>query len=282
MVSGFGRPRGPPDRERHLPPDGWHRAEETLSAPAFVDASYEGDLAQKAGATMVVGRESRAQYGEPHAGKIFTKMRPVPNPKLFTELGLDVGLFALESNEILPGSTGEADDAVQAYNFRVCWTRDPANRLPVPKPARYERDIYLELESRWRFTNRVPNAKTSWNAPLLIGGNRAYPAGDWAARDEITARHRDLALGLLWFLQNDAVVPAGIRAEASQWGLPKDEFADNGGFPWEMYVREARRLVGRKVFTQADGMAAPGLERAPVQADSIAITEWPLDSHSLH
>jgi hypothetical protein len=255
-------------------------AETTVAAGAFVDASYEGDLAHVAGAATIIGRESRTQYGEPHAGRIFTKARPVPNPKLFAELGLNLSLFAVEANELLPGSTGEADGATQAYNFRVCWSRDPANRLPVTRPTRYERDVYLDLKSRWRFTNRVPNGKTSWNAPLLVGGNHDYPAGDWAVRREITARHRDLALGLLWFMQNDEIVPANIREEARQWGLPKDEFADNGGFPWEMYVREARRLVGRQVFTQHDGMAAPGLERAPVRADSIAITEWPLDSHS--
>ncbi len=253
-------------------------AERTWTAGAFVDASYEGDLAQVAGATMTFGRESRAQYDEPHAGRIFTRMQTVPAANLTRDLAVEV--FPLEASEALPGSTGEADRAIQAYNFRVCWTRDPANRLPVTKPARYERDIYLELKSRWRFTNRVPNFKTSWNAPLLIDGNRDYPNGDWTTRRAITERHRDLAIGLLWFLQNDDVVPADIRAEARQWGLPKDEFTDNGGFPWEMYVREARRLVGRKVFTQHDGMAAPGLARAPLQTDSIAITEWPLDSHS--
>jgi hypothetical protein len=208
-------------------------------------------------------------------------MRPLSNPRLFEEEGLRVvAMCALEASEPLPGSTGEADDAIQASNFRVCWTRDPADRMPVAKPARYERDVYLDLKSRWRFTNRVPNSKTSWNAPLLIGGNHAYPAADWPARRAIAERHRDLALGLLWFLQHDEIVPADIREEARQWGLPRDEFTDNGGFPWEMYVREARRLVGRAVFTQHDGMAAPGLKRPPLHGDSIGITEWPLDSHS--
>lgn len=256
-------------------------SEQTWEAAAFVDASYEGDLAHIAGAKTIIGREGRDQYGEPHAGRIFTKMQPIPNPNLYHEQGLRVvSMFALEAKDPLPGSTGEADGATQAYNFRVCWTRDPANRIPVTKPARYERDVYLDLKSRWRFTNRVPNYKTSWNAPLLIGGNHDYPSADWSIRRAITERHRDLALGLLWFMQNDEIVPANIREEARQWGLPKDEFIDNGGFPWEMYVREARRLVGRKVFTQHDGMAAPGLKRAPIHTDSIAITEWPLDSHA--
>jgi hypothetical protein len=124
--------------------------------------------------------------------------------------------------------------------------------------------------------------KRSWNAPLLIGENFEYPEGDWAKRHAIAARHKDLAIGLLWFLQNDSEVPEAVRKEAQRWGLPRDEFRDNGGFPWEVYVREARRLVGRHVFTENDGLPAPGLSRAPVYADSIAITEWPLDSHSCH
>lgn len=256
------------------------REEVAWKAAAFVDASYEGDLAKVAGVKMTWGREGREAYGEPHAGKIFTKLRAIENPKLFQEQGIGVRMFALEANDPLPGSTGEGDRAIQAYNFRVCWSRDPENRMPVTKPARYERDLYLELKSRWTFTNRVPKAKTSWNAPLLIGGNFDYPDGDWAARRAVSARHRDLAMGLLWFMQNDAEVPAKVRDEARQWGLPKDEFQDNGGFPWEVYARETRRMVGRHVFTEHDGVRAAGIGRAPVHGDSIAITEWPLDSHS--
>ncbi|MES2694592.1 MAG: FAD-dependent oxidoreductase, partial [Verrucomicrobiota bacterium] len=196
--------------------------------------------------------------------------------------GLNLRGFRARTGDPLPGSTGAADKAVQAYNFRVCWTRDPANRMPVTKPARYERDIYLELSDRWGIGLGAPNQKTSWNAPLLVGGNFDYPDGDWATRHAIAERHKDLAVGLLWFLQNDPEVPEKMRTEMREWGLPKDEFKDNGGFPWEMYVREGRRLVGRVVFTQHDGMQAPGLRRAPIKADTIAITEWPMDSHSCH
>jgi hypothetical protein len=259
----------------------------TLAATAFVDASYEGDLAAVAGTEMTWGRESRAQYGEPHAGRIFTKAIFVTAAKDYfptairTE-SLNLRGFRATTGEPLPGSTGEGDRAIQAYNFRVCWTRDPANRQPVTKPARYEREIYLGLRDRWGISLGLPNAKTSWNTPLLIGGNFDYPDGDWPTRHAIAARHKDLAIGLLWFLQNDPAVPEKMRSEMREWGLPKDEFTDNGGFPWELYVREARRLVGRQVFTEHDGLAAPGLKRAPVHADSIAITEWPMDSHSCH
>lgn len=259
----------------------------TWSAATFVDASYEGDLAAVAGATMTWGRESRAQYGEPHAGKIFTRASFVTEAKDYfptamrTE-GLNLRGFRARTGEPLPGSTGEGDRAIQAYNFRVCLTRDPANRTPVSKPARYERDLYLALRDRWGVTLGTPNLKTSWNAPLLVAGNFDYPDGDWATRHAITERHKDLALGLLWFLQHDPEVPEKMQGEMREWGLPKDEFTDHGGFPWEMYVREGRRLVGRSVFTQHDGMAAEGMRRAPVKTDSIAITEWPMDSHSCH
>lgn len=266
-----------------------HRAAtRTLEAPAFVDASYEGDLAAVAGVAMTVGRESRAQYGEPHAGRIFLKAKFVSRPQdhfptaIRTE-GLNLRGFRATTEAPLPGSTGEGDLAVQAYNFRVCWTRDPANQIgPVQKPARYERDIYLALRDRWGIGGGNPNQKTSWNTPLLVGGNFAYPTADWPTRHAIAERHKDLALGLLYFLQHDPEVPAALQAEARHWALPKDEFSDNGGFPWEMYVREARRLVGRAVFTEHDGLPAPGLKRTPVHADAIAITEWPMDSHSCH
>ncbi|MDR1282470.1 MAG: FAD-dependent oxidoreductase [Opitutaceae bacterium] len=246
----------------------------TITASAFVDASYEGDLAALAGATMTAGREGKSVYGEPHAGRIytFTTSRPPPPPS--DKETSRLRYFPVTSGPLLPGSTGEGDRAIQACNFRVCLTCDPANRLPVKKPARYERDIFLELRNRWRFTNRLPNHKTSWNAPLLVGGNHGYPDADWPARHAIAERHRDLALGLLWFLQNDPEVPDEIRTEARRRGLPRDEFADNGHFPWEMYVREARRLVGRYVFTEHDALEGRSHD------DAIAFTEWPLDSHA--
>ncbi len=267
-----------------------------LKAAAFVDASYEGDLAALAGATMTAGRESRAHYNEPHAGRIYTRTTkhnlpsppPPPPDSVLPTLDvrcstLDVGCsakppllrhFPLTSGPLLAGSTGEGDRAIQAYNFRVCLTCDPTTRLPVEKPTRYERDIFLDLRDRWRFTNRLSNHKTSWNAPLLTGGNHDYPDADWPARHVITQRHRDLALGLLWFLQNDPEVPDEIRAEARNWGLPRDEFSDNAHFPWEMYVREARRLIGRYVFTEHDAL------EGRTHDDAIAFTEWPLDSHA--
>jgi hypothetical protein len=123
----------------------------------------------------------------------------------------------------------------------------------------------------------LPNRKRSWNATNFTGAGKAYPEADAAARREIARRHLDHALGLMWFLQNDPKMPADLRARAREWGLARDEFADDDNVP-PLYVREARRLVGRAVFTEHDALIATGEARAPVHADSIGITDFSLDS----
>lgn len=265
----------------------------SLASPTFVDASYEGDLAAVSGVTMTVGRESREMYGEQHAGVIFTKMIPTAEPHPYSLEGLNLRGFPMMTSVPLARSTGAGDKAVQAYNFRVCLTNNPTNRISISKPSRYERDLYVRLLSTSKghagpaylvpdLYAFLPNQKADWNAPELVEGNFAYPEGSWEVRREIVARHRDFALGYLWFLQHDVKVPPKVRAAALEYGLPKDEFQDNGGFPREVYVREARRMVGRYVFTEHDARLAPGTKRSPVHEDSIAITEWPLDSHPTH
>ena len=118
------------------------------------------------------------------------------------------------------------------------------------------------------------------NSPILSGENHDYPEADWPAREKIIERHKNFALGLMWFLQNDDSVPAKSREGFREWGLPRDEFADHGHIPYEMYVREARRIVGRHIYTEHDNSLAPGCARTPVMPDSIAITDWYMDSHS--
>lgn len=278
-----------------------------LTATAFVDASYEGDLLAAAGAPYRVGRESRSEFGEPHAGRIFTRYEEGPNGPAYPYEAvhgfINLKPFDLCTGRIFPGSTGEGDQAIQAYNFRLALTRDPANRAPIPKPANYRREDFLGLlqgekeslgtpypvKSKWllddirnfKFRNHrtIPNGKVSWNHGNFPGRNHGYPEADWDRRREILAAHRDHEFGLLWFLQNDPEVPAEVRARANELGLAKDEFSDNGNFPWEIYVREARRLRGRATFTELDASLAPGLRRAPPHPDSIAITDWMMDSH---
>jgi len=124
----------------------------------------------------------------------------------------------------------------------------------------------------------LPNRKRSWNATNLTGGGKGYAQGSRAVRREIEEAHRRHALGLMWFLQNDPEVPPAVRARAREWGLAADEFVENGNFPDRLYVREARRMRGRAVFTEHDALIADGQERAPVKRDAIAITEFSLDS----
>ncbi|MSU73423.1 MAG: FAD-dependent oxidoreductase [Opitutus sp.] len=257
-----------------------------VTARVFVDCTYEGDLFALAGAPYRVGREARAEFGEPHAGRIFTALHfaskeEVGYPREAVEGRLNLEPYEAISQQVYAGSTGEGDRKVQAYTFRLCLSNDPANRVMPEKPANYDREIFLRMRNRWSLGSPIPNGKLKWNTSNLPGGNWEYPEADWPKRREILQRHRDHALGFLWFLQHDEAVPASLREKAATYGLARDEFTDNGHVPWEMYVREARRLVGRYIFKEHDGTIAPGLQRAPIHRDSIAITEWGMDSHSV-
>ncbi len=207
----------------------WRRVE----ARVFIDATYEGDLALGAGASYRIGRESREEFGEPHAGIHYQDFR--------TKLGY-------------PGSTGAADRRVQAYNYRLCLTNVAANRLPVKRPAQYDRARYLPLaqdvaagkvrgfmgRSSVGLLNNVPlpNAKTDCNNHHYCFTSTDWPEEnfDYAEsgperRRAIAAAHRAYVEGLLWFAQHDDSLPDWFRAEARQWGYAADEFEDNGGFP---------------------------------------------------
>jgi hypothetical protein len=254
-----------------------------VAAAMFADGSYEGDLMAAAKAPYRIGREARDEYDEPHAGVVFGNYIGSENelakfPRDAIEGRLNLRGFRITKGRVHEGSTGAGDDAVQAYNFRICLTNDPKNIVLPEKPATYRREDFLN-KSKWLGSAGSINGKGSWNEPKLPGENHAYPDGDWATRDAITRRHLDHALGWIYFMQNDESIPLKQREMNRRVGLPKDEFIDNGHVPYEMYVREARRLVGRAVFTEHDGLLAPGLERAPIHWDSIAVTEWPMDSH---
>jgi hypothetical protein len=257
-----------------------------VTGQVFADCTYEGDLFALAGAPYRVGREGRAEFGEPHAGRIFTALHfataeEVGYPREAVEGRLNLEPYEAISQQIYAGSTGEGDRKIQAYTFRLCLSNDPSNRLLPEKPAVYDRAIYLAMRNRWSLGSPIPNGKLKWNTSNLPGGNWDYPEADWPRRREILRRHRDHALGFLWFLQHDEAVPESLRSRAAEYGLARDEFTDNNQVPWEMYVREARRLRGRYVFREQDATIAPGLQRAPIHYDSVGITEWSMDSHSV-
>ena len=273
-----------------------------LIAKTYVDASYEGDLAALSGVPYRVGRESNKEFNEPHAGRIFSTHGFGAFPLEASEGGLNLDTFPVTSQLIFSGSTGEGDKAIQAFTYRVCLTSDPDLMISIEKPKDYNRENYLgviesEKDSRKKRHHlksqlvvndinnykirgpRIPNNKISWNDGNLPEINHSYPEGDIDTRLLISKLHREHALGLLFFLQNDKEVPKNIRESSKKWGLAKDEFMDNENFPKEMYVREARRIVGKYIFTEQDASLSANFERTPIHKDSIAIADWPMDSH---
>lgn len=260
------------------------------TAGVFIDATYEGDLLAAAGAEFRLGRESRDEFNEPHAGHIY---------------------FDYQSARILPGSTGEGDDRLPAFTYRLCLTTNPANakvlRKPPPeydrnnyvgyfddlaagrlsgpkivKPGRGYNPAHFDTMVRALSVSEIPNQKTDVNInPRPLGfpfaeENSDYVTGDAATRQRICERHRELTLGLLWFLQNDNDIPPAHREIARQFHLPLDEFTDNGHFPFQLYVREARRLKGEYTLTEHDMTTDAATSRA--RPDVIAVGEFPIDS----
>jgi hypothetical protein len=258
----------------------------SLSANTFVDATYEGDLLALAGESFRVGREDRNEYGEPHAGRIFTRRDMTPDGSGLWPRAAGAGQIAMRtfkavSQEIFAGSTGEGDKAIQAYSFRLCLSRDPANRRLPDAPRNYDPAVYRSVDSPGRIGEpNLPNDKRFWFRNM-VGPNWDYPCADEPTRERIREVYAAHALGFLYFLQNDETLSKESRDEAREWGLALDEFVDNNNMPYELYVREARRLVGRYVFSELDASVARGISRTPVHSDSIAFAEWFMDSHEV-
>ncbi|MEN3940725.1 FAD-dependent oxidoreductase [Prosthecobacter sp. SYSU 5D2] len=254
-----------------------------VTAKIFADGMYEGDLIAAAGVKSQIGREARSQYNEPHAGVIYaTERKKAPGqrgfPKDADEGRLNIRYNSHATGEILEGPhSGEADGSVMAYNYRLVLTREPTNRIMVEKPANYDVAI-AKAAGGGGFVPNLPNNKVAWNGGRLIGPQNDYPGGDWPTREAISKRYLDGMLMRLWWMQNDPEASDRERKQFAGYGLAADEFPDNNHAPYEIYVREARRLVGRYVFKEQDNVIAEGIARTPVHADSIAITDWPVDS----
>ena len=247
----------------------------TVEAQVFIDATYEGDLMAETGCPYRVGRESRDEYGELFAGVKYYR-----------------------DKQFLIKSSGAGDHKIQCYNFRLCMTNVPANRVPIEQPQNYRRKDYLPLlawlrsgrvksvdEGVVRFTE-IPNGKVDVNdlmySPFslrLVGENYAWPEGSPEVRQQIFDRHKAYSLGLFYFLQNDPEVPPAIQQEARQWGLPKDEFEAYDHFSPALYIREGRRLHGDYVLTEHHTQPDSNSTRAPVCPDAVAICDYSMDSH---
>ena len=272
-----------------------------VTADIFVDATYEANLASLAGAAFRVGREGRDEFGEPHAGAHFTTIDPIGDVGHSIARRLNLHYFNRTSRQVFSGSTGQGDRAVQAYSARLVLTNRAENRQNIIRPAGYTRDRYLGILDRdpdahtrayplsshflhgsiedYRFAVNIPGGKMDWLGANLVGGNHDYPLASPARRAELYRQHVAHSLGLLHFLQQDLAVPESLRRHACEWGLARDEYSDNANIPHAIYVREAYRLVGGHVFTEHDATLHPLHGRAPIHSDSIAFTEWPMDSH---
>ncbi len=261
----------------------------------FIDATYEGDLMAAAEIDYHVGRESRDQYSEDwngvqtgvlHHGHHFGAV-DIPISPYVIPGDPSSGLLPRISSEP-PGEFGAADKRVQAYCFRMCLTNDPENRVPFPMPngydpAQYELLVRI-LEAGWREGFKkfdpIPNHKTDTNnhGPFStdnIGFNYDYPDASYERRREIIAEHEVYQKGLMYFLANDPRVPQDVRDNFANWGLAADEFLDNGNWPHQMYIREARRMIGQYVMTENEL-----LKKRPTP-QSIGMGSYAMDSHNV-
>ena len=257
-----------------------------LQARVFVDGSYEGDLAAAFGCRFRTYRESKSEFGEQMAGKIY---------KIW-------GTDSLQD-----GSTADADSAIQAFNYRICLSKNPKNSVRINEPVDYNRNEYLSLISDIKsgFVSgffpmksntaavvnpvKLPNLKFDANnhhlaliSTDLPEENWPWPTASWKWRDHFAERLRNYNLGLIYFAQSDTALPVSFRTEAWSYGLARDEYKDNNHFPRQVYVREGRRIEGKHIFVASDALPQKEGKRPPVHQNSIATSHYAIDSHAMH
>lgn len=250
-----------------------------LSARTFIDGTYEGDLAGAARVPCRVGREGRDEFGEPFAGIHYMNWRT--------------------GKQIVTPDTGEPSPAIQAFCARSIFTDDPEERVPIEKPASYEEhlqdflplldDFARDRVKSWGWGTRLPRRKyqmngnieglTSLNCP---GVSWSWPEAGRRHRERLERFHLDHAAGLIWFLQNEPRVPDHIRARMRPLGLHRQEFRDSGHWPWQIYVRQGRRIEGRAIVTQHNFMVDAKTGRTPRVEHAVAIGEHSFDVHPCH
>jgi hypothetical protein len=264
----------------------------TYKGKMFIDATYEGDLMAAAGVRYHVGREANNIYQEDWNGV----QKFVFQHNHYFQKNIDPYIIAGDPSSGLlprisgenPGENGQGDPRVQAYCFRMCLSNHPDNRIPFEKPPGYD-PLQYELLARvyaagWDETfvkyDPIPNRKTDTNnhGPFStdnIGMNYDYPDASYERRREIIKEHENYQKGLMYFLSHDDKVPQQVRTEMAQWGLARDEFTDNGGWPHQLYIREARRMIGMEVMTENEVMS-----KRPVH-QPVGMGSYMLDSHNV-
>ncbi|HEX7901299.1 MAG TPA: FAD-dependent oxidoreductase [Planctomycetota bacterium] len=251
----------------------------SIRAKTFIDGTYEGDLAAAAKVPYRVGREGRDEFGEPLAGIHYMNWRT--------------------GKQILTPDTGEPSPAIQAYCARSIFTDDEKRRVPIEKPATYDAHLpdFLPLVDdfnagrikAWRGGATLPGRRfefngaiewaTSFNCP---GVSWSWPEADRQHRARLERFHVDHAAGMMWFLQNDPRVPDALRAQVKTWGLHAEEFPDTGHWPWQIYVRQGRRIEGRAKVTQHNFTIDPKRGRTPQVEQAVAVGEHSFDVHPCH
>lgn len=262
-----------------------------VKAKEFIDCSYEGDLMAMAGVSYAIGREPNSQYGETWNGVQMLWGHQFPD-------GIDPYVVPGDSTSgllwgILPykmGKKGEGDRTIQAYNYRITLTDDPANKIEITRPdnydpKRYELLVRLIEKQHCTDLNQIfiwsllPNHKTDVNnrggfSTDMIGCNWSYPEAGYAERDSIAKAHTDYTKGLLYFVGHDERMPKVLRESMLRWGYPKDEYVDNDHFTPALYIRESRRMLGEYVMTQAN------CENHAKVSDPIGWAAYTMDSHN--
>jgi len=263
----------------------------SVSADVFIDCTYEGDLMAAADVSYTVGRESNSTYGETYNGVQLREHHQFPDgvdPYIIPGDSTSGLLWGISQNTLDPRGTG--DHKVQAYNYRVCLTNDPDNLVPIARPEGYDSTWYnLMVRYMGAFENpelqdffmwsRMPNQKTDINnwggfSTDMIGENYQYPEGDYALRKDIIDKHELYTKGLFYFLGNDTRVPENIRSEMQKWGLPKDEYVNNDHWSPQLYIREARRMIGAYVMTEHNCLGDSTVN------DAVGMAAYTMDSHN--
>ncbi len=268
------------------------KTNKTITAKMFIDCSYEGDLMAKAGVSYMVGREDNSRYNETWNGVQLLDKHQFPDgvdPYIIKGDSTSGLLWGISDNKLLPNGAGNKQ--LQAYNYRICLTSNPQNKIAVTRPAGYDSSWYELLlrliqaqplkrkPSDYLFFGLMPNSKTDINnnggfSTDMIGANYNYPDGNYTQRAAIIKQHELYTKGLLWFMGNDARVPQTLRDEMRQWGYPEDEYKDNKHFSPQPYIRESRRMIGAYVMTQAN------CESREIINDGAGMAAYTMDSHN--